>query len=76
MTNPELQRDKTVTRAVHKLFWRGMLFTPRYFVPTVLFYPPAFFIMNVFIPLQVAYGIQAIITRHFDTVGHYAITVL
>jgi ATP-binding cassette subfamily B protein len=76
MTNPELQRDKTVTRAVHKLFWQGMLHTPRYFIPTVIFYFPAFFIMNVYVPFEVAYGIQAIITRHFDAVGHYALTVL
>jgi ATP-binding cassette, subfamily B, bacterial len=76
MANPELQRDKTVTRAVHKLFWQGMLHKPWTFWPTVLLYLPAFFVMNVYIQLEVAYGIQAIITRHFDIVGHYAIQVL
>ncbi len=73
MTNPDLQRDKTVTRAVHTLFWRGMFYTPRYFVPTILFYLPAFFIMTVYVPLEVAYGIQAIILKHFSLVGHYAL---
>lgn len=76
MSDQEFQRDKLVTRAVHKLFWQGMLHDRRSFVPTVLLYTPAFFIMNVYIPLQVAYGIQAILTRHFEAVGHYALTVL
>jgi ATP-binding cassette subfamily B protein len=76
MAESELQRDKRVTREVHRLFWRAMFYTPRYFVPTITFYLPAFFIMNVYIPLQVAYGIQAIITRHFDRVGHYVIAVI
>lgn len=31
--------------------------------------------MQVFIPLQIAYGIQAIILRHFNMVGHYALAV-
>ncbi len=72
MSKSELQRDKLVTRAVHKLFWRAMLYTPRYFIPTIIFYAPAFFIMTVLVPLAVAYGIQAIITRDFTAVGHYA----
>jgi len=76
MSQSESQRDKTVTRAVHKLFWQGMFYTPRYFIPTVILYIPAFFIMNVYVQLEVAYGIQAIFTRHFDTVGHYALRVI
>ncbi len=76
MSNSDLERDKTVTRAVHHLFWRGMFHTPRYFIPTIIFYPPAFFIMNVLVPLEVAYGIAAVISRNYGAVGHYAITVL
>lgn len=71
-----MERDKTITREVHRLFWRAMFYTPRYFIPTLIFYIPAFFVMNVFIPLQIAYGIQAIITRNFDNVGHYVWLVL
>jgi len=76
MSQSELQRDKTVTRAVHKLFWQGMLHKQWTFWPTVVLYLPAFFVMNVYIQLEVAYGIQAIITRNFGAVGHYAIKVL
>jgi ATP-binding cassette subfamily B protein len=53
-----------------------MFYTPRYFVPTIILYLPAFFVMNIYVPLEVAYGIQAIITRHFGAVGHYALTIL
>jgi len=37
---------------------------------------PALLIYNVIIPFQVAYGLQAIITRHFDRVDHYALDIL
>jgi ATP-binding cassette, subfamily B, bacterial len=76
MPETELQRDKRITREVHRLFWQGMFYTPHYFIPTIVCYLPAFFIMIVYIPLQVAYGIQAIITRHFDQVGHYALLAI
>lgn len=76
MSKSELQRDKQVTREVHLLFWRAMFSTPRYFIPTIIFYPPAFFVMNALIPLEVAYGIQAIFLRNFNAVSGYAIKVL
>lgn len=76
MTQSEFQRDKTVTRTVHRLFWRAMLHTRLYFALTVLCHAPAFLILNVLVPLEVAYGIEAIITRHFDQLGHYAWAIL
>lgn len=72
----ELQRDRTVTRAVHRLFWRAMFYTPRYFVPTAILYPIAYFINNIYVPLELAYGIEAIITGHFTAAGHYALAIL
>lgn len=76
MANTDSKRDKMVTRAVHRLFWRAMVHTPGYFVFTVVCHAPAFFIMNVYVPLQIAYGIEAIITRHFGSVDHYALSIL
>ncbi len=72
MASVELKRDRRVTRYVHKLYWRAMVETKLYFVLTVLMYPPAFFCLNILIPYQIAYCIQAIITRNFGAVGHYA----
>lgn len=68
----ELQRDKNVTKETHRLFWRGFLDRPRYLFFTLLLHPPVFFFVNVFIPLQIAYGMQAIITGHFDQVAEHA----
>jgi ATP-binding cassette subfamily B protein len=76
MSKAELERDKTVTRAVHRLFWHGMLQNRLALASTYLCNMPAFFIFNVYVPLQIAYGIQAIITRHFDQVNHQAILIL
>lgn len=42
---------------------------------TVLMYVPAFLFQNVFIPLGVAYALQAVITRHFDQLNHYVLIV-
>lgn len=53
-----------------------MLHTPRYFLPTILLHVPAFFLINVYIPLQIAYGLQAIILRHFDQVGDHALMIV
>ncbi len=72
----ELERDKTVTRALHHLFWDAMTHTKFYFIITALCYSPSFFINQIFVPLQIAYGIQAIIKHQYSLVGHYAIYIL
>ena len=66
---PDNQREKVVTREVHRLFWRAMLQTKLYFTLTVVLHIPVFLVMSVYVPLQIAYGIQAIITRRTTTVG-------
>lgn len=76
MPQPNKHRDKTVTREVHRLFWHAMLHTKHYFVLTIICHLPTFLIMSVFVPLQIAYGIQAIITRDFDQVSQHAVMIL
>lgn len=64
------QRDKEITRATIKLFWQGMLQSPAT-VALCLLYLPAFFLLNVFIPLQVAYGLQDIFARQFNNLNEH-----
>jgi ATP-binding cassette subfamily B protein len=72
----QLQRDRAVTRALHKLFWKAMAHHRLSFSTVLLFQLPAFFIINIFVPLQIAYGIQDIVHREFDKIGHQAIIVI
>lgn len=76
MIKAELQRDKNVTREIHKLFWRASTDRLRYFVLTVLLHPPAMFVIHVLIPVEVAFGIQAIIKGNFDHVSFIAGAIL
>jgi hypothetical protein len=76
MADQATQRDKQVTRYIHRLFWRAILHNKFYFSLTALLHAPFFFINAVFMPLQIAYGLQAIITNQFDKVPHYAIVIL
>jgi ATP-binding cassette subfamily B protein len=69
-------RDKHITREIHKLFWQGNLQDKRMLVLAYAGRIPAVAAYNIFIPLAGAYGIQAIITRHFDSVGRYALLVI
>jgi ATP-binding cassette, subfamily B, bacterial len=72
MSKADLQRDKKVTREIHRLFWRANRDRPLYLVMTILLYPPAMFLINVLIPLMVAFGIQAIIKGNYDDVTSLA----
>lgn len=38
--------------------------------------PPALFIYHILFPIQIAYAVQAIVTREFDTVNHYAVSIV
>lgn len=76
MVKDDLQRDKNVTREIHRLFWRASTNRLRYFVFTVLLHPPAMFVIHVFIPVEVAFGIQAIIKGNYDHVSVIAWTIL
>ncbi|HSW37201.1 MAG TPA: ABC transporter ATP-binding protein [Candidatus Saccharimonadales bacterium] len=72
----EIQRDKHVSREVHKLYWRAMWQSKGHLLTTVLLHPIVFFITNVYISLIVAYGIEAVITKHFERVPGYALQVV
>lgn len=76
MSKADLQRDKKVTREIHRLFWRANRDRPLYLVMTILLYPPAMFLINVLIPLVVAFGIQAIIKGNYDDVTSLAWAII
>jgi ATP-binding cassette, subfamily B, bacterial len=63
-------RDKATNRAIHKLFWEGMLKSKGYLILTFL-YIVAFFISHIYIPLQVAYALQAIFAQQFEKIDMY-----
>lgn len=69
-------RDKHITREIHKLFWQGNLQDKKTLAVAYLCHIPAIAAYNVFIPLVGAYGIQAILTRRFDSVNGYALLVI
>lgn len=75
MSSAFTKRDREVTRNIHKLFWRATTVDKTDFAIWLFTRPPALLIYNVIIPFQVAYGLQAIITRQFDRVGDYALVI-
>lgn len=76
MSGTFTRRDREAAKAIHRLFRRAWLED----VPgiTIWFFtrPVALLVYNVLIPFQVAYGLQAIITRQFDKVPGYAFSIL
>lgn len=70
------ERDREAASYTHKLFWRANAVDKTGFIIWLLTRPPALLIYNVIIPFQVAYGLQAIITRQFDRVSDYAYAIL
>lgn len=69
-------RDRAVARQTHKLFWEATKVDTWGLVAWSFTRPTALLIYNVIIPFQVAFGLQAIITRHFDQVDYYAYGIL
>lgn len=70
MSSKFIQRDGSVSREIHKLYFSAMWKNKTYFLLSFLIIP-AFFILYVYIPLQVAYALQAIFTKDFDGVNEY-----
>ncbi len=66
------RRDHETSRQIHRLFWRANLTDWPALLGWALCRPTAILIYNALIPIQIAYGLQAIFTRHFDAVGQYA----
>jgi ATP-binding cassette subfamily B protein len=69
-------RDRVISRAIHRLFIRATLIDKRGLIICYATRLPALVLFNVLIPLQVAYGVQAIVMRQFDQVPHYVLLVL
>jgi ATP-binding cassette, subfamily B, bacterial len=72
----EDRRDRTITRYIHRLFWRANWQDKWSLIICYAMRLPALIMVNVFIPLAAAYGIQAIVTKNFDAVSHYAWIIL
>ncbi|HUP13015.1 MAG TPA: hypothetical protein VM187_12400, partial [Niastella sp.] len=70
------QRDRIITRFIHRLFFRAITRSKGWFTLSILLNAPGFFIFHVLIPLQIAYGIQSIITRNFYEIRGHIITLL
>ncbi len=68
-------RDKKVTRYIHKIFWTGMFQNKKYLTIGYTNMVAIFF-AHVYIPLLVAYAIQAIINRRFDLVSNYVTQII
>ena len=72
MKTEERARDRRVMREIHRLFWRANLADKPTLVFCYLTRIPAMALYNVLIPVQIAYGIQAIVLGHFNLVSGYA----
>lgn len=69
------RRDRETSRHTHRLFWQAILGDWPNLVVWTVSRPVALVVYNVLIPLEVAYALQAIVTRNFSNVSHYAIWV-
>jgi ATP-binding cassette subfamily B protein len=69
-------RDRATMRAIHRLFWQGNFVNKPAFVVWLLTRPPAIFVYNILIPIQVAYGMQAIVERQFDQVQQHIVYIM
>jgi ATP-binding cassette subfamily B protein len=72
----EARRDRDITRSIHKLFLRATFIDRAGVGLCLLFRVPALVLYNIFIPLEIAYGVQAIVTRHFEQVSIHAWHIL
>lgn len=65
------KRDREVTRAIHKLFWRADMHDKYGILVTLLLRVPALVLIHISLPLAVAYCIEAIVNRQFGLVSGY-----
>jgi ATP-binding cassette, subfamily B, bacterial len=75
-THAMKRADKVVTRAIHGLFLSATRQDASNAIATLLTRVPALILYNIFIPLQIAYGIQAVIDRDFASVPGHAWIIL
>jgi ATP-binding cassette subfamily B protein len=76
MSSNERIRDREITRTIHRLFWRATAEDKPGLIACYLTRIPALILYNVLIPIQIAYGIQAIVERQFDDVPGYAVRIV
>ncbi|HEX7963279.1 MAG TPA: ABC transporter ATP-binding protein [Candidatus Saccharimonadales bacterium] len=76
VNNISARPDREITRAIHRLFIRATLIDKWNLLACFGCRIPALVLYNVLIPVQIAYGVQAIFTRHFDQVGHHVVVIL
>ena len=69
-------RERLITREIHRLFWNGNLQDKKTLIFCYLTRVPAVAAYNIFIPLVGAYGIQAILAKDTASVNHYALLVI
>jgi ATP-binding cassette subfamily B protein len=72
----EARRDRDITRSIHKLFLRATVEDKVGAIVCLVLRIPGLILYNIFIPLEIAYGVQAIVTRHFDQVSGHAWHIL
>lgn len=68
--------DTLITRQTHRLFWQANLADFWGGMICYLTRIPALIIYDVCIPLTIAYGIQAIVTKQFDDINKYALWII
>ena len=68
--NSRHSRDRSIYRQIHRLFWEGYAQEKWTIAVTYLLRIPAYTIQHAFIPLYIAYGLEAIVQKRFDDVGH------
>src|SRR5688500_20131969 len=76
MSMSERLRDREITRTIHRLFWRASFEDKSGLILNYLTRLPALLLYNIFIPIQIAYGIQTIVERRFDEVPGYAYSIV
>lgn len=75
MAGSSTRRDRQTARYTHRLFWEANWVDAQGLLVCYLTRIPANILYNVLIPVEIAYGIQAIVLGHFDSVSGYALRV-
>lgn len=72
MAGSATHRDRDTARYTHRLFWQGNLVDKWGLIFCYATRIPANILYNVLIPVEIAYGIQAIVLGHFSSVSTFA----
>ena len=71
-----VRSEKQISREIHRIFLAATFTDTPNVVLAMLGRIPALVLYNIFIPLQIAYGIQAIIDKRFDTISGYVLRIM